>query len=216
MKNAVQGLRKQYSDDVLGLQRRREEEAEKQRASERAMAEAEKFKTRKPGGEPAERQRRSQVRLEEEIRRQTAASGRPISEVERELQIDMKGRPYKVEFEHMPGAPFYRFDQPAGVFPKSGAEAPAQKVLYINTAHRFYTDLYAAPDATLQVRSALEVLLFVMGDSELDASDDRRRWYEVEHWEWSRGPNLAFDLLRQFNNIEEQILDAETDQPGVA
>jgi hypothetical protein len=43
------------------------------------------------------------------------------------------------------------------------------QVLNINRAHRFYSDVYAAPGNTRRVRAGLEILLFSIGDCELDA-----------------------------------------------
>lgn len=45
--------------------------------------------------------------------------------------------------------------------------------------------MYAADDATPRLQSALEVVLFVIGDSELDASGDRELFYKTERAHWS-------------------------------
>ena len=58
----------------------------------------------------------------------------------------------------------------------------------INMAHPFYTDLYAAPGSTVRTRAALEILLWTLGEAEVDAEpeSDRRRFYEAERQQvWS-------------------------------
>jgi hypothetical protein len=71
------------------------------------------------------------------------------------------------------------------------------KVLYLNRAHRFYEDVYDGPRATFEVRSALEVLLFAIADSILDASEDSQRVYRVEVPQWSLKLDLALERLAQ-------------------
>jgi hypothetical protein len=104
-----------------------------------------------------------------------------------ELEMEVQGHPYKVITEQSPGAPFFRVEQIGG-----------QKVLYLNTAHRFYTDVYSVDGATPQLRASLEVLLFVIGDCELDAKDDIQTFYKAERAEWSHRLNIVLDRLEQF------------------
>src|SRR5207244_7210652 len=122
------------------------------------MEEIQKFKTRMPAGE---RLTESEQRLLQEARRRAEETGLPFEQVERQLRAEIKGRPYKVVAQSNVGAPFFNVEQIGG-----------QKVLYLNTAHRFYTDLYSGPESTPRLRSGLEVLLFVLGESELDAYDE--------------------------------------------
>ncbi|MBS3962859.1 MAG: ATP-binding protein [Sandarakinorhabdus sp.] len=82
---------------------------------------------------------------------------------EREHQYDFGLRisPYRLQFETIPGQPFFRVDRHAGA-----------RTLHLNTAHRFYEDLYQSPSTTAEFRSALEILLFCYGDVLLDAGED--------------------------------------------
>jgi hypothetical protein len=60
------------------------------------------------------------------------------------------------------------------------------------------------------LRAGLEVLLFVIGDCEQDATDERRLFYQVERGEWSVRLAVALDRLGQIDSIDDR-LDAEHD-----
>ncbi len=162
------------------------------RPSERAMEEAQTFKTPVPTDVKAELERKNQEQLEAEARKRAERQERPVQIVREELIQEVQGHPYKVDVEDHPGAPFYRVAQIGG-----------QKVLYINRAHRFYTDVYAAPDSNPRLRSALEVVLFVIGDCELDATSERRLFYESERVEWSKQLNVALERLGHHEATED-------------
>ncbi len=72
-------------------------------------------------------------------------------------------------------------------------------MLYLNAAHRFYKDVYAGPESTPRMRSALEVVLFSIGTAEIDAEGDRLMFYETERALWSTRLNVA---LAQLENID--------------
>ena len=74
------------------------------------------------------------------------------------------------------------------------------KVLSLNTEHRFYKDLYMGPESTTRLRAGLDLLLFAIGDSMEDASDDARRFYMAEIPSWSDKLDLALDRLSQIQN----------------
>lgn len=175
------------------------EQSNMQRTSELAMVEATKFKTRKPGGDPLERQRESQKHLEDEVRKRSDQSGVPPDKVREGLLAEMQGRPFRVQYDDFPGGPFYRT-----------AQIGAQKVLYVNKAHRFFTEVYMSQDSTPGLRAGLEVLLFVMCECEIDAEDDRRRFYEVERNEWSQRLNVALDKLRDVQGGEDDLTDEDS------
>lgn len=188
---AIQSFRARYEREAAELRAHDAEEAAK-RASEQAMEEAAKFKTSRPGGDPEDRRRRAEEAFGREAERRAAESGVPLEIVERELESEIAGQPYKLEEESLQGAPFFRPEQRGG-----------QRVVHLNTAHRFYTDLYAGRGTTPELRSALEVLLFVIGECELDANDDRRQFYEGERNEWSIRLNRALDRLKTKSGAED-------------
>jgi len=152
------------------------------------MEEAEKFRTRPPAGDPVERARKNEEQFQAEVKRRARATGRPVEEVEHELATEVQGHPYRVREENLPGAPFFRVTQIGG-----------QRALYLNTAHRFFTDVYAGPESTPRLRAALELLLFVLGESELDATADRSLFYQNERAWWSGRLMTLLDKLDQID-----------------
>ena len=129
--------------------------------------------------------------LEREVARLSKETGVPKNEIRKAKQAEAQARPFKVERESQPGAPFYRVE----------ARGP-QHVLYLNTAHRFFTDIYAAVEGPrgARLRSALELLLFAIGSCELDAEGSGRFWYASERVEWSK--RLALTLAHLEGHIE--------------
>ncbi len=75
-------------------------------------------------------------------------------------------------------------------------------MLEINKAHRFFTDIYASPAADRFLRAGLEVLLFSMGEAELDAlgNKDKTNFYHVEKAAWSERMEVALDALHRFGH----------------
>lgn len=156
------------------------------RPSVEAM-EAAKAQIRAPSAEAQARQKsRGEERLAELAGERAQTTGRPVEEEKRQLVLELGGLDYRVEVESAPGAPFFRCDVLGGA-----------KVLYLNRAHRFYADVYDGPQASLAVRSALEVLLFAIADSILDAPEDSQRVYRVEVPQWSLKLDLALERLAQ-------------------
>ena len=207
---AIRSMRKRYDTDKAAWQARfnQREEAGEGRASEQAMAEASKFKTRPPGGDAEERRRKAAERLRLVAEKRAAETGKSVEEAVRELEAEAQGRPYVVKEEEMPGAPFYRMDQIGGM-----------KVLYLNRAHNFYKDMYAeiaaqASDnpSALRLRSALEVLLFVLGDCELDANDERQVFYANERYEWSRRLETTLTVLQSTTPVAEMSKSEREDE----
>jgi hypothetical protein len=115
----------------------------------------------------------------------------PKEQVKRQVEAEVKERPYKVTEESLKGAPFFRVEQ-----------VGPQKVLYLNTSHRFYRDVYAGDDSTPRLRAALEIVLFAIGVGEIDAIDDRLLFYETERGAWSTQLDLA---LAQFEKIDSGV-----------
>ena len=88
----------------------------------------------------------------------------------------------------------------------------AQKRLFINTAHLFYSDLYSGPGATPRVKTALELLLFAIGSCELGTTDDMELFYQMERSEWSKRLKIHLSLLDRRDPVE----DAESAEATVA
>jgi hypothetical protein len=189
---AIERFRSEVKETFAKLRTERKEN--EKLASEQVMEKAEKFKTRRSAEDPIEQSRKSIEALKKVARTKAQLSGMPVEKVEEQLVEEAKTRPYKVEIESLPGAPFFRVAQIGG-----------QKVLYLNASHRFYTDVYAGPDSGPRLRSALEILLFVIGECELDSTEDRKRFYETERAEWSKVLNTALDMLNEMDSVEDDL-----------
>ncbi len=138
--------------------------------------------------------RKSQEALKRVAKEKAKVTALPVEQVQQQMLVEAKTRPYKVAEESLAGAPFFRLLQVGG-----------QKILYLNTAHRFYTDVYAGPDSTPRLRAALELLLWVIGDCELESTQERRRFYETERAEWSKMFNVALDVLNEVDSVEDEL-----------
>jgi hypothetical protein len=160
-------------------------------ASVEAIEEAAKFRVTKPPKETPARTREAAENLKDEARRRADKSGVDVDTIERELVARAEGKVHAVESEDLPGAAFFQCIQRGG-----------QRVLLLNVAHPFYTDLYAGPGSSPLLRAGLEVLLWTLGEAEVDAEPgtDRRRFYERERASvWT--PYLG-DSLTSLRSIE--------------
>jgi hypothetical protein len=155
-----------------------------------AMMEAERFKTRTPRISP-EAQKEAAQNLEAEIAARAKETGKPAEEVRKQVAEEMKTRPWDIDFEAMEEGPFF--------IPRRLGE---QKRIVLNTAHPFYSRLYAK--ASGDVVSALQVLLFVLADGEIDADGHRALFYKAERSFWSGQLAIALASL-----VSQGVLDDE-------
>jgi hypothetical protein len=155
--------------------------ADTQRPSALAMEESEKFKGTVQ--EPTPAQQETAVRnLEEFAAGKAETTGQPKEDVLKELAEQTKKRRWEVEFLPIPEGPFYR--------PVALGE---QKRLVINTDHPFFPKIFER--ATPDVRAALEVVLFVLAERELEVSHDAATFYKAERQRWSERLRHALDTL---------------------
>lgn len=179
---AIGTMRTAYDKDAAA---NRAKADERKRASVEAIEHASKFRTAKPPKETEARRREAEENLRREAAKRADRASIEPEVVERELVAQQEGNPHAVETEDLPGAPFFRCEQRGG-----------QRVLLINVAHPFYTDLYARDESTPAVRAALEIMLWTLGEAEVEADpeSDRRRFYGRERGSvWS--PYLAEALV---------------------
>lgn len=126
--------------------------------------------------------------------------------VEAELEVEISDRPYKLDFIHEEEGTFFRPKQIGG-----------QVVIYINKAHRFYSDLYENPDTSQFTKNALIVLLFSIGHSELRTSDEKKRWYSQERKQWAHRLEVTLEKLiekavtsnKHNTPDDDEVFDAE-------
>ncbi|MHB8656059.1 MAG: ATP-binding protein [Terriglobia bacterium] len=154
---------------------------EQQRASAAAMEASEKFKEKVP--EPtSEKKSEAAMNLERAASDRAKLGRRPKEETLRELQAETSKRRFEVEFLDIPEGPFYR-----------PIRLGEQKRVVINTQHPFYSKLYGV--APPEVHAALEVLLFVLAERELDCIGDAETFYKAERQKWSERLRHALDKL---------------------
>ncbi len=192
---AIGQMRTEYKKEAKVIQTKADEERDKKKASIEAIEAAKKFKTHKPPEESPQRQKEAQENLEQESKKRAQKAGVKPEVIERELIARQEGNPLVIEEEDMPGAPFYRAINQGG-----------QYVLYLNVAHPFYQDLYAGPQSTPRLRAGLEVLLWALAESEIDADpdSDRRKFYVRERASvWSPYIEDALNELRTISIFED-------------
>jgi len=171
MFEAIGTMRSMYKKAAGQVASQIEADKRTHRASVEAVEAAEKFRTTpRPQRTPARTQEATD-NLKQAATRRAGQSGLEPAAVERELEAARQGKDRTVETEDLPGAPFFRVVQEGGT-----------RILYLNVAHPFFTDLYDGPGSTPHLRASLEVLLWTVGDPECDAQpgSDRRIFYETE------------------------------------
>jgi hypothetical protein len=104
--------------------------------------------------------------------------------MEAALRAERGGRPYVVELEDKGYGSFYRIT----------VEGPS-RILYINTGHPFFTEMYMGEGTTPAARDSLEVFLWCLGLSELEASEADQVTYAQERHRWSQELAIALPLL---------------------
>jgi len=190
---AVKSMRKAYQDAVSKKAKETEQDETKLRPSEIAAKKgAEQTKPGKVQAVSPEREEQAKKNFEEFFKNEAKQRRIPESEAKVQAEEEAKKRPYKVEFESMPDAPFFRMEQRGPM-----------KVLHVNMAHRFYKDIYASPSATRFMRNALEVVLISIGEGELDAIGNvsKESFYHVEKLEWSKKMNVMLGALSEFAEV---------------
>jgi len=183
LRNLIEDMRSQFRIDAATLTGKEDGAAGKNapRASEKVMEETEKFKSR-PDKPSDKKKAKAREELESAATKIAEETGQPEEVVLEELEETTAKRRFKIEFEPMPEGPFYR--------PKRLGE---QKRIIINTLHPFYTKVY---DATPEIKAALEVLLLVLGEAELEAEGDFESFYRSARGFWSERLYHALNELR--------------------
>lgn len=171
-----------------------ESEAEARPAEPRpstvAMEESEKFtQTRTQASE--RKKEEGEKNLKEEAEQQAKVKGLPEEEVIKTLIEETQQRRYDIAFEAVEEGPFY--------LPRRLGE---QKRVVINTAHPFYSRVYAGAQ---EVRSALEVVLLVLADAELESAEgEPRAFYRAARQQWSERLRYALERLEPDTSLEDK------------
>lgn len=157
--------------------------------SAEAMATAEKMKTKTPHISDEKREE-AEKNLIAKVQEEVKATGKPVEEVQKLLAESMKRRPWDIEFKAIEEGPFY--------IPKRLGE---QKRIIINAAHPFYSRVYDQAD---NVRSAIEVMLFVLADGEIDADGNTLQFYRKARNDWSELLRIALESLESESTLVDR------------
>ena len=158
--------------------------------SEEAMAESEKYEN-KAKSLPEQTLLAAVDRVKQAAKKVAEHSDKDFEEVHAELMKRTESNRYKVLYESLPGAPFYRSEYYG-----------AQLQLFINMSHRFYRDVYDRPDVTPRTREALDLLLFALAYCENQASETLAEFYKRERQEWSNRLETYLGELNRINPID--------------
>lgn len=134
-----------------------------------------------------------QMRLSERAMSRTSMLREP-AHPNPQWDLGLRVSPYRISFEHAAGELFFRIDRSGGA-----------RTLHINTAHRFFEEIYQSPAATPMLRSALELLLFTLGDVILNEDDGRAAESTHRMLAWSRRLDLALQTLADHLRWTDEI-----------
>jgi hypothetical protein len=149
-------------------------------ASVLAMVASEKFKGKVLPPSPAQQQE-GRRNLEEAAATRAKITGESPAQAMAALTAGGTNSGWKLELASVAEGPFYR-----------PFRLGDEKQLIINTDHPFYSRVYAQASAA---RSAIEVLLFVLAERELEAQGDAEIFYKAERQQWSERLRHALDSL---------------------
>ncbi len=163
------------------------EDPDAPRASEETIAKVVSKDVRRTRKLGEETKKEAEDNFEERVKRLTTETGVPEDQVrEAQEQLDAK-KPYRIDFVDLTDdMPFYS--------PKMDG---TQTVVEINTEHPWYREVYLRLTDNAEMRSALELMLFVLGAHELDSSGQARVFYRNERRSWSRMLADGYDLHPQ-------------------
>jgi len=178
----VRDLRARFEEGQAELRARLQNVIEPaERPSIEAMEKSEKFKETVATPTPQQKEE-GQRNIEQAAEEVSAILGKVKEEVLVELVKETSARPWYIEFAAAAEGPFYR-----------PVRLGEQKRVIINTEHPFYIKLYhpSLPD----VQHALEVLLFVFAQRELEAVGETATFYKAERQRWSERLRTALQEL---------------------
>lgn len=206
LEKLIEDLRRAMKKSRAKVKATLERRTKTARASEMAMATAEKRKPR-PVNPTAEQVKKAEENLSLQAKKRAEVTGEPVEKAKEEVRNEVKDRPYKVDFEPMPDGPVYRPDRMG-----------PQYRLVINTMHRFYSDVYEVAEKVPGMKAALEAMLFVLGEAEIDATGDREKFYKAERLYGSQRLSDVLADLDEAGDTEDEasaeMEDQEAGEPG--
>lgn len=197
---AIDQLRKKVREAKATSSTERENDAKQKRPSEQAMEQVAQLAPVPDPKVEQKRKERGQERLVKEAEKRAAETGKSVQDAQKEIEGELTDSLYKVARISVPGAPFFQVEQIGGT-----------KVLQLNTSTRFFQEVYAGPNSNPAVRSALEIMLFSIGDRMLDGSERVQEFYAHEIPEWSRKLQYALSELSTDVSIADMDDDDQDD-----
>jgi hypothetical protein len=173
------------------------------RASELAFAKIDSKRPSKPKSQKsAEEASKNLQRKAKEI---SAVTGRSEEEERQQLETMLLSHPYKIEAHH--GGPTVPFFTPEQIGP--------QTVVWLNTGHRFYTDVYGMlGEKDVAIRAGIEALLVALARGELSKGDMDRVFYMNERAAWSEDLARALELIPNILSKEDTWEEAIAMDPA--
>ncbi len=108
-----------------------------------------------------------------------------------EVMDDIRDRPLLMDFENLPGAPFYRV-----------RTYGTSTVVTLNRDHPFFGRLYQPLcESNPASKTALELLLFALAKSETLAEDEGVIWYQQQRQEWSRVLTAYLESVESLDHV---------------
>ncbi len=150
--------------------------------------------------QPQHVKKEGEENLDKKAKKIATETGLPENIVKQELEAQTESKPYKLDYFDEEEGPFYRAEQVGG-----------QIVIFINKAHRFYTDLFNNPRTDAFMKNALALIVFVLGHSELRVTDEKRKWYKIERNAWSIKLDTTLETLAKHfaKSIDDQVHEEE-------
>lgn len=184
VKSLNDAVREERKKGEAGADVETDENGTETRPSEAAIAKALEKDIRRRRKASEETQEESNRNFQEKVKRISKETGLSEADVAKAQEEAQKAKPYRVDFvSGTEDDPFY-----------TPTMEGAQFVLQINTGHPWYREVYSRLANEKEMRSALELMLWVLGTCEVDSSGEDRAFYRGERREWSRLMANAFDI----------------------
>lgn len=206
-KHGVNRIHRDLVKQVAAERKQRKAEADAEsdgkRPSEEAMERSVDVR-RHARKQPTETAEEADRNFKEKVQRASRETGVPEEAIAEAKEEEAIRRPYVMSLtDGTPDDPFY--------IPLMEG---AQLVVQLNTEHPFYKEVYSRFEPhQAELRSGLEVLLFVLAQAELDQEGKRRAWYREERPNWSHHLAIALDIhpeiFNKLNRVELDELDPD-------
>lgn len=202
---AIQQMRKKYNKQKAEKERQKENELtsspeKRDEFVEDLMKEAARDFEVDKESQPQHVKKEGEENLDKKAKKIATETGLPENVIKQELEVQTESKPYKLDYFDESEGPFYRAEQVGG-----------QIVIYINKAHRFYTDLFNNPRTDAFMKNALVLLVFTLGHSELRVTDEKRKWYKIERNAWSIKLDTTLETLAKHftKSVDDQVHEEE-------